>query len=263
MTPYFAIGQLGQLDVIDTAAPAVTGRVPTAEEPTPPRSPPFPSTCASSSRAATGRRATEARKAGRSGAGRLAAGVAAWAQCGALAWSRWPACLPQIWGSLRAPFRQAAVAIGYPSLSVAQPAGKVWSMAVFSLGRILATAVACAVVTGVLLAWRLRRDAGGFTQPWVMAPALLVGLLVVAWRLLGNAWLLNDDFLPGISIADIGGGAVAGLALLALTPRHRDLRRGAGGVALGMGTGADVGRRWRTTSGLVALAVLITNIVLI
>jgi len=34
-------------------------------------------------------------------------------------------------------------------------------MAVFSLRRILATAIACALVTGVVLVWRLRRDAGG------------------------------------------------------------------------------------------------------
>jgi len=118
-------------------------------------------------------------------------------------------------------------------------------MAVFSLGRILVTAIACAIITGVVLAWRLRRDAGGLTQPVVVVPALSVGLLVIAWRLLSNAWLLNDDFLPG-------GGAVAGLTLLALTTLHLDRRKEAG-----------VGRRWLTTSGLVALTVLVTNVVFI
>ena len=125
-------------------------------------------------------------------------------------------------------------------------------MAVFSLGRILVTAIVCAIITGVVLAWRLRRDAGGLTEPVVVVPALSVGLLVIAWRLLSNAWLLNDDFLPGISVADIGGGAVAGLTLLALTTLHLDRRKEAG-----------VGRRWLTTSGLVALTVLVTNVMFI
>jgi len=136
-------------------------------------------------------------------------------------------------------------------------------MAVFSLGRILVTAIACAIITGVVLAWRLRRDAGGLTEPVVVVPALSVGLLVIAWRLLSNAWLLNDDFLPGISVADIGGGAVAGLTLLALTTLHLDRRKDAGGVAMGTGADVGVGRRWLTTSGLVALTVLVTNVVFI
>ncbi len=136
-------------------------------------------------------------------------------------------------------------------------------MAVFSLGRILMTAVACAIITGVVLAWRLRRDAQGRTQPGVLISALLVGLLVIAWRLLSNAWLLNDDFLPGVSVADLGGGAVAGLTLLALTMLHLDRRKDAGGVAMGTGADVGVGRRWLTTSRLVALTVLVTNVVFI
>ncbi len=136
-------------------------------------------------------------------------------------------------------------------------------MAIFSLGRILVTAIACAIITGVVLAWRLRRDAGGLTQPVVVVPALSVGLLVIAWRLLSNAWRLNDDFVPGISVADIGGGAVAGLALLALAPLRLGMRRDEGQLAMRAGAGASVRRRWLITSGLVALAVFIANVVFI
>jgi len=136
-------------------------------------------------------------------------------------------------------------------------------MAAFSLGRILVTAIACAIITGVVLVWRLRRDAGGLTQPVIVVPALSVGRLVIAWRLLGNAWRLNDDFLPGISVADLGGGAVAGLALLALAPLRLGMRRDEGQLARRAGAGASVRRRWLITSGLVAMAVSIANVVFI
>ncbi len=87
-----------------------------------------------------------------------------------------------------------------------------------------------------------------------MAPALLVGLLAVTWRLLGNAWLLNDDFLPGVSVADLGGGVVAGLVLFALLPFRRKLHRPpAEGFA----------RDWLWTSGLAAVAVFVANVVFI
>jgi hypothetical protein len=125
-------------------------------------------------------------------------------------------------------------------------------MAVFSLGRIAVTAIACALVAGLVLAWRHRHLAVRSRVP-AGAIVLLVGVLVLAWRLLDNAWRLNDDFLPGISIADLGGGVVAGLTLLTLTPLHPGICRDSGGG----------GRDWLATSGLVALAVFITNVVFI
>ncbi len=135
-------------------------------------------------------------------------------------------------------------------------------MAAFSLGRILVTAVACALVAGLVLA-RPPARAAARSRDTDLAVALLVGLLVVAWRLLGNAWRLNDDFVPGISVADIGGGAVAGLALLALAPLRLGMRRDEGQLAMRAGAGASVRRRWLITSGLVALAVFIANVVFI
>jgi hypothetical protein len=135
-------------------------------------------------------------------------------------------------------------------------------VAVFSLGRIAVTAVACALVAGLVLAWRYRhRD--GRSRVLAGAVILLVGVLVLAWRLLGNAWRLNDDFLPGISVADLGGGVVAGLALLALAPLRPGIRRDSGGGAGNTEPGNGGGRDWLATSGLVALAVFIANVVFI
>lgn len=136
-------------------------------------------------------------------------------------------------------------------------------MASFSLGRILVTAVACALVAGLVLAWRFRRRPDHRSRAMAGSTGLLVGLLVVAWRLLGNAWCLNDDFLPGISVADLGGGAVAGLALLALTPLRPGLRRDTSGDVGPTEPGSGDRRGWLVTSGLVALAVFITNVVFI
>jgi len=136
-------------------------------------------------------------------------------------------------------------------------------MAIFSTGRILVTAVACALVVGLVLAWRLRRRPDHRSRVMAGRMGLLVGLLVVAWRLLGNAWRLNDDFLPGISIADLGGGILSGLALVVLPPRRPGLRRDTGGDAGTTELGIGDWRGWLATSGLVALAVFITNVVFI
>ncbi len=129
-------------------------------------------------------------------------------------------------------------------------------MAIFSTGRILVTAVACALVVGLVLAWRLRRRPDHRSRVMAGRMGLLVGLLVVAWR-------LNDDFLPGISIADLGGGILSGLALVVLPPRRPGLRRDTGGDAGTTELGIGDWRGWLATSGLVALAVFITNVVFI
>jgi len=123
--------------------------------------------------------------------------------------------------------------------------------------------VACALVAGLVLAWRLRRHPDHRSRVMAGGAGLLVGLLVVAWRLLGNAWRLNDDFLPGISVADLGGGVVAGLALVVLPPRRPGLRRDPGGDAGTTERGSVDWRGWLATSGLVALAVFLTNVVFI
>ncbi len=115
---------------------------------------------------------------------------------------------------------------------------------VFSTPRILLTAVACALVAGFVLRWRSRR-ATGQAVPALVLSSLLVGVLVFAWRELSNALRINDDFLPGVSLADIGGGVTACVALLALTPLQ------------------PAARPWLVTAALIAAAAFIVNVVLI
>jgi hypothetical protein len=113
---------------------------------------------------------------------------------------------------------------------------------VFPLSRILITAVVCALVAFLLLVWRGRGDDAPRTG---LILALLIGVLVVVWRIVSNRWYLNDDFFPGVSPSDVGSGVLILLALLALTP-IRPSRRA-----------------WLATSALIALATFVCNVVLI
>jgi len=114
---------------------------------------------------------------------------------------------------------------------------------VFPLSRILITAVVCALVAFLLLAWRGRGNKDALRTGLMLA--LLISLLIVVWRVLSNRWYLNDDFAPGVSPSDVGSGVLVFLGLLAL-PRLR-----------------DGGRAWVVTSALVALATFVGNVVLI
>lgn len=74
--------------------------------------------------------------------------------------------------------------------------------------------VAAGAVTGVSVAiaaaavrWRLQ---------WILASAFGALVLIIAWRALSNLLGLNDDFLPAVSVGDLGCllfGALAPLAV--------------------------------------------------
>ncbi len=114
---------------------------------------------------------------------------------------------------------------------------------VFPLSRILITAVVCGLVAFPLLAWRGRGNRDALRTGLMLA--LLIGVLVVIWRLLSNRWYLNDDFFPGVSLSDVGSGVLVLLGLLALTPLRPSRRA------------------WAVTSLLIALATFVCNVVLI
>ena len=88
--------------------------------------------------------------------------------------------------------------------------------AVFSPVRIAGTAAVCALVAGLVLAWRARRGGVPGARGKIIALAVLLGVTVFAWRAACNVLLLNDDFLPAVSVADVGSGVVALVWLLAL-----------------------------------------------
>ena len=114
---------------------------------------------------------------------------------------------------------------------------------VFPLSRILITAVVCALVAFLLLAWRGRGNKDALRTGLMLV--LLIGVLIVVWRVLSNRWYLNDDFFPGVSLSDVGCGILPLIGLLALTPLHPSRRT------------------WVVTSALVALATFVGNVVLI
>ncbi len=114
---------------------------------------------------------------------------------------------------------------------------------VFPLSRILITAAVCGLVAFLLLAWRGRGTNESLGTALMLA--LVIGVLVVIWRLLSNRWSLNDDFFPGVSPSDVGSGIVPLLGLLALTPLRPSWRA------------------WVVTSALIALATFMCNVVLI
>ncbi len=114
---------------------------------------------------------------------------------------------------------------------------------VFPLSRILITAVVCALVAFLLLAWRGRGNKDALRTGLTLA--LLIDVLIVVWRIMSNRWYLNDDFFPGVSPSDVGSGILPLPGLLALTPLHPSRRA------------------WVVTSVLVALTTFVCNVVLI
>ncbi len=116
---------------------------------------------------------------------------------------------------------------------------------VFPLSRILITALVCAVVAFLILVARVRSAPGQGTVRTEAILALLIGVLVVIWRIVSNHWYLNDDFFPGVSPSDVGSGVLVFLGLLALPRLH------------------DGGRAWVVTSALTAVAVFVCNVVFI
>ncbi len=114
---------------------------------------------------------------------------------------------------------------------------------VFPLSRILITAAVCGLVAFLLLAWRGRGNKDALRTGLILA--LLIGLLIVVWRIMSNRWYLNDDFFPGVSPSDVGSGVLVLLGLLALTPLRPSRRA------------------WVVTSALIALATFVCNVVLI
>jgi len=125
----------------------------------------------------------------------------------------------------------------------------------FSLVHIALTAAVCALVAGAILYQRIgmgRTD--GDRLRAIVALAIGLGLVVVAWRAVSNAWRLNGDFAPGISVSDVGSGLIPLFVLLALTPVLSASR-----LAL---QGRDRAW-WPVTNIIVALALFACNVVLI
>ncbi len=125
----------------------------------------------------------------------------------------------------------------------------------FSLAHIALTAAVCALVAGAILYGRVgaaRADEERIRA--IVALAIGLGLVVVAWRAVSNAWRLNGDFAPGISVSDVGSGLIPLFVLLTLTPVLSASR-----LAL-QGRGRAW---WAVTSAIVGLTLFACNVVLI
>ena len=116
---------------------------------------------------------------------------------------------------------------------------------VFSPLHILLTAAVCALLAFLLLGWRRRTLRSGPPVLSALVLAALVGLLISGWRFVSNALHLNADFLPGVSISDVGSGILPLVGLLALTPLQ------------------SARRNWVVTSALAALIIFVANVVFI
>lgn len=117
--------------------------------------------------------------------------------------------------------------------------------AVFSTSRIVLTAAACTFVALLIIEWRTGRAQPHEGTAGRVVIAFSIGILVVVWRVVSNALQINEDFLPGISVSDVGSGILALLGLLALTPLQPSPHA------------------WKLTSALIALAAFVCNVALI
>ncbi len=125
----------------------------------------------------------------------------------------------------------------------------------FSLVHIALTAAVGTLVAGAILYGRVgaaRADEERIRA--IVALAIGLGLVVVAWRAVSNAWRLNGDFAPGISVSDVGSGLIPLFVLLTLTPVLSASR-----LAL-QGRGRAW---WAVTSAIVGLTLFACNVVLI
>jgi len=125
----------------------------------------------------------------------------------------------------------------------------------FSLVHIALTAAVGALVAGAILYGRVgaaRADEERIRA--IVALAIGLGLVVIAWRAVSNAWRLNGDFAPGISVSDVGSGLIPLFVLLTLTPVLSASR-----LAL-QGRGRAW---WAVTSAIVGLTLFACNVVLI
>lgn len=91
------------------------------------------------------------------------------------------------------------------------------SAAVISTGQIVAAGVITAISVAIA-ATRVRWPA-----LWVLGSASGALLLIVAWRAICNSLGLNGDFIPAISVGDVGcllvgAGAPAAIALARVVP---------------------------------------------
>jgi len=125
----------------------------------------------------------------------------------------------------------------------------------FSLVHIALTAAVGTLVAGAILYGRVgaaRADEERIRA--IVALAIGLGLVVIAWRAVSNAWRLNGDFAPGISVSDVGSGLIPLFVLLTLTPVLSASR-----LAL-QGRGRAW---WAVTSAIVGLTLFVCNVVLI
>jgi len=125
----------------------------------------------------------------------------------------------------------------------------------FSLVHIALTAAVGTLVAGAILYGRVgaaRADEERIRA--IVALAIGLGLVVIAWRAVSNAWRLNGDFAPGISVSDVGSGLIPLFVLLTLTPVLSASR-----LAL-QGRGRAW---WAVTSTIVGLTLFVCNVVLI
>jgi hypothetical protein len=125
----------------------------------------------------------------------------------------------------------------------------------FSLVHIALTAAVCALIAGAILYRRIGMGRADGERIWaIVALAIGLGLVVVAWREVSNMWRLNGDFAPGVSVSDVGSGLIPLFVLLALTPVLSASR-----LAL---QGRDRAW-WPVMSAIVGLALFVCNVVLI
>ncbi len=75
--------------------------------------------------------------------------------------------------------------------------------------------VAVGLITGVAVA--VAAAAVRWRVQWVPAAAFGAFLLIVAWRALSNLIQLNGDFLPAISVGDVGSLVAGSIAPAAVS----------------------------------------------
>ena len=75
-----------------------------------------------------------------------------------------------------------------------------------STGQIVAAGVITGVAVAIATAW-LR-----WPRQWLLTAAVGSAVLIIAWRALSNLLHLNGDFVPAVSIGDVGCLVVGAIA---------------------------------------------------
>jgi len=91
---------------------------------------------------------------------------------------------------------------------------KIHDLGVISTGQIIAAGAITAVSVAVSAA------AARWRQQWTLASASGSLVLIIAWRAMSNLLGLNSDFVPAISVGDVGCLMFGAIAPAAIAVAH-------------------------------------------